>query len=328
MRKIFLIVVSALILNFSTVFAAAAWNFPQDSVKLEGTAKQNYIAEKMNALFHPAPNAKPAAINFEVPDGWNYEKFELDGLPCEVLENPNTDTERVVLQLHGGGYVLPLRNGHRNLGIIQGVLADAKQVYMIDYRIAPQNTFPAAQEDAVKAYKEILNRGIAPENIIVIGDSAGGNLTLALSIYLKENNLPQPKLNILVSPWAAMTTNFPSRKYNETRDLVLGKGYSPLFEAIKKPAYAKGYKVKDPRLSPIYADLKNFPTMLIQSGGYELLLDECIELAKKAAADDVKVVLTVYPGMPHDFALMLPELQDSLDSFKEIQDFINQNMDD
>lgn len=330
MRKKFLQIVTAILIlvNVGIVSAAEVWDFPKDSVKLEGNAKQNYIKEKMNALFHPAPNSKTAAINFEVPDGWNFEKFELDGLAVECLENPNAQTERVVLQLHGGGYVLPLRNGHRNLGIIQGVLADAKQVYMIDYRIAPQNTFPAAQEDAVKAYKEILNRGISPENIIVIGDSAGGNLALALSMYLKENNLPQPKLNILVSPWAAMNTNFPSRKYNETRDLVLGKGYSPLFEAIQKPAYAKGYKVKDPRLSPIYADLKNFPTMLIQVGGYELLLDECIALAKKAAADDVKVVLTIYPGMPHDFALMLPNLQDSLDSFREIQDFINQNMND
>ncbi len=323
-KKILQLLAAILVLiNFSAVIAAEAWTLPETGLQLEGAAKQNYIAEKMNALFHPAPGTKITPPQFEVPEGWNFEKFNLDGLPVEVLENPNAKTERVVLQLHGGGYVLPLRNGHRNLGIIQGVLADAAQVYMIDYRIAPQNTFPDALNDAVRAYQFILSKNIPAENIIVVGDSAGGNLALALSLYLKENNLPQPKLNILVSPWAAMTTNFPSRKYNETRDLVLGKG-TALFDAVRKPAYAKGYKLKDPRLSPIYADLKNLPPMLIQVGGYELLLDECIELAKKAAADNVKVTLTIYPEMPHDFALMLPELQDSVDSFKEIQDFINQ----
>ena len=315
--------------NFSTTFATDAWKFPENAVQLEGAKKQNYIREKMNAVFHPAPDAKPVAINFEVPDGWIYEKFDLDGLPCEVLENPDTKTDRVVLQLHGGGYVLPLRNGHRNLAIKQTVLADASKTFLVDYRVAPQNVFPAAQDDAVKIYKEILNRGISPEKIIVIGDSAGGNLALALSVALKEKNLPQPKMLILISAWGTVETTVPSRKLNENRDLVLGKNYSPLYNEVNKyPSYAKNFNKKNPNLSPIYADFTDFPTMLIQAGGYELLLDDSIEIAKKAAAADVKFTLTVYPQMPHDFALMLPDMQDSLDSWREIQNFINQNMND
>lgn len=174
-----------------------------------------------------------------------------------------------------------------------------------------------------------MRRGTEPKNIIVIGDSAGGNLALALSVYLKENKIPQPKLMILISAWGTVENRLLSRTLNENRDLVLGKNYSPLYkEVCKYPSYAKNFNKKNPNLSPIYGDFTDFPTMLIQAGGYEILLDDSIEIAKKATEADVKCTLTVYPKMPHDFALMLPDLKDSLDSFREIRDFINQNMDD
>ena len=321
MRKKFLALAAALFLNFAPVSAEKAWTLPEHGLYLESGSKQSYLAEKIDKYF----NTKPDAIKFEAPDGWNFETFDVDGVAVECLENPGAGTSRVVFQLHGGGYILPLSDVYRNFAVKQAVLADAAKIYMIDYRLAPDNIYPAALEDAVKAYKEILRRGANPREIIFIGDSAGGNLAVELSIYLRENNLPQPKVLILVSPWTTLETKMPSRKYNETRDLVLGKG-SPLFDGVRKPAYAKGLKLKDPRLSPIYADLKKLPPMLIQAGGYELFLDESLALAKKAAADDVKVTLTVYPEMPHDFALILPTLQDSVESFREIRDFVNAHM--
>ena len=325
MQKRFLQILAAVfvLINFSTAAAADAWKLPESGLQLYGAEKQNYIAEKMNAIFHPAPGTVVAKPNFEVPDGWIFEKLYVDGLDVECLTNPNGDENRVVLQIHGGGYVLPLDNGHRNFGIKLGILANAFQTYFLDYRIAPENIYPAALEDAVKAYQLLLTRNIPAKNIIIFGDSAGGNLALALSLYLKEKNLPQPKCLILISPWATMQNNLPSRRFNAEKDLILGKG-TALYDAVKTPAYAKGYSLKDPMLSPIYADLKNLPPMLIQAGGYELFLDESVALAKKAAADNVKVTLTIYPEMSHDFALLLPALQDSLDSFKEIQAFINQ----
>lgn len=322
MRKIFSIVIAALILiNFSVT---SAFSLDEKGLEFDGAAKQNYLREKMSAYFHPVEGQPSPATAFEVPAGWHYEKFQVDGVKVECLENPAAKTNRVILQLHGGGYVLPLGDGHRNLGAIQGILADAAQVYMVDYRIAPANVYPAALEDAVKAYTEILRRGVKAENIIVMGDSAGGNLALALSIYLRENKIAQPKMLILASPWATMDTDFPSRKYNNAHDWALGEG-TPLNGAVATPAYAKGFDLKDPRLSPLYANLKNLPPMLIQVGGYEIFLDECLELAKKSAADGVKVTLTVYPEMPHDFALLFPELKEGIDTFKEIRYFINQN---
>ena len=324
MQKKFLQFLAALLvlINFSAANAATAWTLPESGLKLDGAAKQNYISEKINAIFHPAPGAVVTKSKFEVPDGWILEKLYLNGLNVECLTNPNGDENRIVLQLHGGGYVLPLDDGHRNFGMKLGILANAFQTYFVDYRTAPQNVYPAALEDAFAAYQLLLTRKIPAENIIVYGDSAGGNLALALSLYLKEKNLPQPKALILISPWATMQNNLPSRKYNAEKDLILGKG-TPLFEPVKKPAYAKGYNLKNPMLSPLYADLKNLPPMLIQAGGYELFLDESAELAKKAEVAKVKVTFTIYPEMSHDFPLLLPELQESVDSFKEIQDFIN-----
>ena len=328
MRKIFLQVLIAVIvlINFSATSAMPVWTLPSDGLKLDGRAKQNYVKSKMDVVFHRREGERHPFSKFETPDGWNWEKFEVDGAKVELLENPAATSDRVVLQLHGGGYVLPLDNGYRNLGMVQGVLADAAQIYLVDYRTAPQYLYPAALEDAVKVYNEILRRGVDPNKIIVTGDSAGGNLALALSLYLKENNIPQPSCLILISPSTTMTNDFPSRKSNARRDLILGKG-TPLNSKLDKSSYANGLKLNDPRLSPVYADLKGLPPMLIQVGGYELFLDECIELAKKAAAADVKVTLTVYPEMSHDFALLLPKLQESVDSFAEIRDFINLNVD-
>ena len=325
MKKFFkALIVAAALMNFSPTFAMPVWTLPNDGIKLEGTAKQDYVKSKMDVIYKRAKGSQHPFAFFETPDGWTYEKFQVDGAKYELLKNPAAKTNRVVIQLHGGGYVLPLDNGYRNLGMVQGVLADAAQIYLVDYRTAPKYLYPAALEDAAKVYEKVLSDGVDPKNIIVTGDSAGGNLALQLSLYLKEKNIPQPKCLILISPSATMTNNFPSRKYNEDKDLILGKS-TPLYSRLDKSSYANGLSLDDPRLSPIYADLKGLPPMLIQVGGYELFLDECIELAKKAAADGVKVTLTVYPGMSHDFALLVPQLQDSVDSFVEIRDFVNEN---
>lgn len=321
MRKKFLAVAAALLLNFAPVSAAPAWTMPDYGVELYGAAKQKYVAENVERAY----SQQNPDNYFSAPDGWNYEIFNLGRFNLEYLENPAGNPNRTILQLHGGGYVIALTNGHRNLAVKYGVLADAGKIYSVDYRIAPENGYPAALEDAVASYEEILRRGTRPEEVVVIGDSAGGNLALELSLYLRDHRLPQPKMLILVSPWATVQTNQPSWKYNAKRDLILGEG-TPLYESVKKPPYAKGFKAKDPRISPLHADLKNLPPMLIQAGGYELFLDDCLALAKKAAAADVKVTLTVYPEMSHDFALLLPNIQETLESFLEIRNFINQNI--
>lgn len=202
----------------------------------------------------------------------------------------------------------------------------AREIWLVDYRLAPKNFYPAALDDAKQVYAELLRRGVDPKKLIVFGDSAGGNLALELSIYLREKNLPQPAALILASPWTTFETNLPSRIQNVDRDKILGSINPRVYNEVCNPSYAGDLPLNDPRLSPIYADLSNLPPILIQVGGEELFLDEGIELLKKSAADGLKVTLTVYAGMSHDFAVVIPELDDTIKSFAEIKNFVAVNV--
>jgi len=319
LKKIIAAVVLSLSLLTGTTYAAPAWQLPAQGKVFTADAKQAYVADRMGKFFRGE-----IKMTFAAPDKWTCEKFTVNGVKVERLVNPKQKkSKRVFLQLHGGGYIDGLGDLHRDLAVKQAVLTDSREVWLVDYRLAPENIYPAALEDAATVYKELLNRGVDPKNLIVFGDSAGGNLALELSIYLRENNLPQPAALILASPWTTFETDLPSRIDNADRDLVLGRTNPEMFNEVANPSYGGKLSWKDPRLSPIYADLTSLPPTLIQVGGYELFVDEGIELLKKATADDLNVTLSVYQGMPHDFALLLPELDDSIRSFAEIKDFVN-----
>ena len=291
-----------LFVNASPIWAEPQpLTIPSDGIVLQGQAKEKYVADYMKKFFS---QMKPPAP-FEAPAGWKMETVTVNGITLERMTADHKKSDRVLLQMHGGGYVGGMSNNHRILGLRQATLADAGEVYFVNYRLAPAHVYPAALEDAVAVYKELLNRGIKGENIILTGDSAGGNLAVELSLYLKENKLPQPGVIALASPW----TTFEHKK-----------------GPVKDAKYKGKLSRKDPRLSPIYADLSGLPPMLIQAGGNELFLTESVRLAEKAAADGIPVTLTVYPGMSHDFALLLPEMQDSIDSLDEIADFANRYM--
>ena len=294
-----------LFVNASPIWAEPQpLTIPSDGIVLQGQAKEKYVADYMKKFFS---QMKPPAP-FEAPAGWKMETVTVNGITLERMTADQKKSDRVLLQMHGGGYV------------------DAGEVYFVNYRLAPAHVYPAALEDAVAVYKELLNRGIKGENIILTGDSAGGNLAVELSLYLKENKLPQPGVIALASPWTTFEhKKGTSRYYNDEKDVILGKG-TPLNIPVKDAKYKGKLSRKDPRLSPIYADLSGLPPMLIQAGGNELFLTESVRLAEKAAADGIPVTLTVYPGMSHDFALLLPEMQDSIDSLDEIADFANRYM--
>ena len=321
--KIFAAGILSLSLLFGTATAAPAWNLPAGGkIFVADADKQAYVANCMEKFFRGEVNP-----TFAVPDKWTYEQFTVNGVKVERLINPKQKkSSRVALQLHGGGYIGALSDWYRELAVKQAVLTDAHEVWLVDYRIAPENLYPAALDDAAQVYTELLNRGVDPKNLIVFGDSAGGNLALELSIYLREKNLPQPAMLILASPWTTFETDLPSRTLNVKRDKVLGDINPVMYPEVCNPQYGGELPLNDPRLSPIYADLTGLPPMLIQVGGHELFVDEGIELLKKATADELNVTLSVYSGMPHDFAMLLPELDDSIKSFAEIKSFVNLHM--
>ena len=280
-------------------------------------------AHPQDALLLAAPQgADKEEPFFDIPEGWEHTCFQLDMLPVERLFNPSTDSTRVVLQLHGGGYLCPLTDDFRRLALQQAQFVEARETWMVDYRLASSHPYPAALEDAAKAYDEILRRGTAPEDILAAGDSAGGNLALALCLRLRDEGKPQPGMLYLLSPWTTMETDSPSRRRNAEKDRLHG-GIPFLHDIVTQPSpYAGNLDLKDPRISPLYADLSGLPPMLVQAGGYELLLDDALKLAEKATQDGVEITLSVYPGMPHDFALILPEKLESAAAFTELRDFV------
>lgn len=296
---------------------AAPLNLPQQGIVLTGAAKDQYIAETLQ---------KGNKQKFAVPDDWQWEKTTLGGVKVDKFTADTKETDRVLLQLHGGAYVLGMSDSYRTLGLKQATLIQANTLYCVDYRLAPEHLYPAALDDALAAYKALLASGVKAKNIVVYGDSAGGNLALELALALKEQNIEEPAVLVLASPWTTFEhQDGTSRTYNDDKDKILGKG-TPLNEEVKHPAYGGKLDKKDPKLSPIYADLTGLPPMLIQSGSHELFLTEDEKLEQKAAADGVPVTLSVYSGMSHDFALLLPDMEESVSSLQEIRDFVNRYM--
>ncbi len=294
-------------------------------IVLTSEAKQAYIKTQMDALYYPPEDRKPAP--FTAPEGWSYEKTSIGNVPVECLAPPNPTTKRIVLQLHGGAYMSGLTDLYRTFAVRQAECTNAREIYCVDYRHAPLHRYPAALEDAATVYRGLLARGTRPSDIIIFGDSAGGNLAVALAIHLRDKGLPQPAALILLSPWADFEhKDGTSRTANLTKDKVLGEG-TPFAPHLRKtPPYAGSLPLDDPRLSPIHADLSELPPMMIQTGGYDLLMTEDEQLAKKAKADGTSVTFTVYPEMPHVFPLVLPELAESIAALEEVRDFVNRYM--
>ena len=294
-------------------------------IVLTGAAKQEYIRAQMDALYNPPENQKSAP--FTVPEGWMYEKTAIGKVPVERLAVPKPTSQRVALQLHGGAYMSGITDLYRAFAIRQAMCADAREIYCVDYRHAPVHHYPAALEDAAAVYRGLLARGTNASDIVIFGDSAGGNLAVELAIYLRDEALPQPAALVLLSPWADFEhKDGTSRTENFTKDKVLGEG-TPFAPHLRStPLYAGDLPLDDPRLSPIHADLRGLPPMLIQTGSYDLLRTENERLAAKAKADDTDVTFTVYPEMPHVFPLVLPELAESFAALEEMRDFVDHHM--
>jgi len=320
---------AALILGLAVLphcgFGEASADPEVRGIVLTGEAKQTYIKTQMDALYYPSEDSKPAP--FTAPAGWAYEKTSIGNVPVECLAPPNPTTKRIVLQLHGGAYMSGLTDLYRTFAVRQAAYTNAREIYCVDYRHAPLHRYPAALEDAATVYQGLLARGTRPSDIIIFGDSAGGNLAVALAIYLRDKGLPQPAALILLSPWVDFEhKDGTSRTENFTKDKVLGEGTPFAPHLCKTPPYAGSLPLDDPRLSPIHADLSGLPPMLIQTGGYDLLLTEDEVLATKAAADGTPVTLSIYPEMPHVFPLVLPELAESFAALEEMRDFVNRYM--
>jgi len=247
------------------------------------------------------------------------EKTNIEGIPAEWVMAPNAVGDRVFLYLHGGAYIMGSCNTHRYLASKLS-RSTAARVLVPEYRLAPENPFPAAIEDALKVYRSLISSGISPDKIIIGGDSAGGGLTLATLLSLKDEDEALPALAVLLSPWTDMEGTGDSMETRADSDPWLSPDASRATPAL----YIRDLDLRHPLVSPIYADLSGLPSMLIHVGNDEILLSDSARLVDCARAAGVEVTFKVWDEMWHVFqTFVIPEAQQSID---EIGEFVQKKL--
>lgn len=248
----------------------------------------------------------------KVPEGVEYSSVDCDGIKAEYVVPNNLDNDNLILYFHGGGYAMGSIDSHRPLaGRI--ALASQTKLLLIDYRLAPEHPFPAGLDDAIKAYKWLISeQGLSPDKIIFGGDSAGGGLTVASMLRLREENVALPKAGICLSPWLDLQATGDSATSKAAEDPMID------LQSVKEWAlmYAPKEQLTNPLVSPIYADLSGLPPLYMQVGTAELLLDDSTRLAEKAKNAGVEVELEVWDDMIHvwqAFGNYIPESKPAID---------------
>jgi len=250
-------------------------------------------------------------ISERVPADVTCERVSAGDVPAEWISAPSATADRVILYFHGGGYVLGSINSHRAM-ISQIARASDGRALAIDYRLAPEHPFPAAVDDAIASYRWLLAQGYKPGRIVIAGDSAGGGLTLAALLAIREAKLPMPAGAVPISPWTDLEGTGDSIRTRAARDVMVTQ--DNLAQSAKQ--YYGASDPKNPLVSPVHADFRGLPPLLIHVGDAEILLDDATRVAERAKAAGVNVELEVWPDMPHVwhvFAKILPEGQQAID---------------
>lgn len=243
------------------------------------------------------------------PSGIQRTAVAMDGVRAERLDYGDGG-DIAILYLHGGAYVLGSPRTHRS---ITGTLAReaGAAVFVPKYRLAPEHPCPAAVEDAVSAYRWLLDTGWPAGRIAVAGDSAGGGLTVAMALALREEGVPLPAALGLISPWVDLTLAGDSMRERTAAEPMLRE--ANLAKAASLYAGERG--VEDMLCSPLFADLDNLPFMFVQVGSDEILYSDAVRLVERAQLADVTADLKVFDGLWHDFHLhagLLPEADAAL----------------
>ncbi len=257
-----------------------------------------------------------------VPTGTRIEELLLGGIASERVTHPQMDAGAgTFLLLHGGGYVSGNCITHRRMAAnLSGVTG--LEVFVPDYRLAPEHPFPAAVDDALLAYEALLARDVDPARLVVGGDSAGGGLSAALLLGLKERGLPMPRCTVLMSPWTDILAR--GRSYVDKRDVDPAIDPDDLREAGRD--YTGQNDPDHPQISPIGADLSGLPPMLVQVGGDETMLDDSTGFAEKAAEAGVDVTLEVWPELWHVWQGEAPEVPEAVDALNVIGTYVRHKL--
>jgi epsilon-lactone hydrolase len=246
------------------------------------------------------------------------EVVDVDGVHAEwVRPAVSVATDACVLYLHGGGYVIGSCNTHRGLASHLAART-GMAVLLVDYRLAPEHPAPAALDDALTAYEWLLARGFEPGRVVVAGDSAGGGLTLAALMALRDRGRPTPALGVAISPWTDLTLSGGTMDSLHADDPMVQRA------GLQRMAdwYVADGDVTDPLVSPNFGDPTGLPPLLIHVGTVEVLLDDSLQFAAAAEAAGVDVTLEVWPEMIHVWHAFGPNVPESEAAVTRVAEYV------
>ena len=263
---------------------------------------------------------KGAARYAKMPPGVAAKPVEIEGIKAEWLVPEGADPEKLIFYVHGGGYVSGSCSDHRSFVSKFANFTGVTSI-IFEYRLAPEHKFPAAVDDTAKVYQSLLASGSKPENIVIAGESAGGGLTLATLLYLKDNHIPLPKAGVAISPWTDLTCQGESYKTkNNVSPAPLNSWH------VFARHYAGETPLTNPYISPLFGELKGLPPLFINSGMDDELFDDGRAFAGKAKAAGVDVTFRAGEKMVHCYPLLAPMFPEATEAMEEIVQFIREHL--
>ena len=263
----------------------------------------------------------PQFLRPPVPEYAQVTEFAENGVRGEWVTVREQTPLRTVYYLHGGGYVFGSPELYRPFTATLAREAAAR-VFALKYRLAPEHPFPAALDDAVAGWRWLLAQGARPENTLIVGDSAGGGLTLATLVRLRRERLPLPAAAVLFSPWTDLAVTGQSPHTNEATDAMF---YADGIKAFA-PLYLGQAPATEPLASPLYADLQGLPPLLLFVSKSEALLDDSLRLAAQARAAGVSVDLQAWDDLPHVWPVMVRLLPEARAALKLVVEFTQRQL--
>lgn len=299
----------------SSAVSGVMWFLTRTSTALNGESMMRTSMYKQQSPYRFG--------SWKVPKGYTNQEIALANSRGYLLQKEGGAHSRIVYQIHGGGYVSVFTDLYNQNALHFSKLYGDSDVFSLDYRTAPENTYPCALEDAIDGYRWLLNQGYVSEQIMLCGESAGGGLCLSLTLWLRDHGEPLPCGLVLSSPWTDLAAEGESYRTKIREDAFFGSANAEKAPRYPVPiVYAGEHDLHDPYLSPAYGDFTGFPPMLIQTGEAELLLSDSDTVVRKAKNAEVRVRYYTYPKMYHTFNIITPNMAESRLAWRRIREWM------